>query len=82
MTIAVVEKQLSRPYEVGDNASATLRYSVTGTASTALAEAALVAFSPSKFQGLVRRSAKTDPVFVDTTNEPACIWDGTVIYGL
>ena len=82
MTIAVVEKQLSRPYEVGDNASATLRYSVTGTASSTLAEAAMVAFSPSKFQGLVRRSAKTDPVFVDTTNEPACIWDGTVIYGL
>ena len=82
MAIKVEEKHDSPEITTGDNASATRRYTIKGTADEMAAKAALLAAVPDYYDNLVRRSREVSPVFVDILNPDVSIWDGVVRYGL
>ena len=81
MPITVAEKPDSRPSSTGQEASVDLHYTIRGTADDVAAKAALLAAAPAEHDGLVRQTARIDPVHIDATNGAACVWDGTVRYG-
>ncbi len=81
MAVTVTEKYDSRALAGGDSATATLTYLIRGTADESAAYAALLAGAPATFNGMVQRSAATEPVHVDSTDANASIWQGTVSYG-
>jgi len=55
-------------------------YIVTGTSDAAVAEAALWAFAPATADGFPRSSKTVRPAYVDDADEPACVWEGEVVY--
>jgi hypothetical protein len=81
MPITVTEKSDSRPGSTGQDASADLHYTIRGTADDAAAKAALLATAPATHGGLVRQTARIEPVRVDESDAAGSIWEGTVRYG-
>lgn len=69
----VTEKFVSRPSTVGDGAQVDLNYIVSDTDDDLVAKAALLAGSPTVYDGLVRQSAHIEPL------GPG-LWEGTVRY--
>jgi len=81
MAITVIEKRESRESASGESPSATLVYTVRGTADDIQARGALAAEAPATHDGLVRKTWNVEPVHIDTGNPGACLWTGTVRYG-
>ncbi len=74
MPVSVREKFESRESTTGTSAQVDLAYVVEGTDDDLVAKAALLAESPSSYDGLVRQTAHIDPV------GPG-LWDALVRYG-
>ncbi len=81
MSVTVTEKPDSRPSSTGQEASVDLHYTIRGTADDVAAKAALLSAAPAEYDGLVRQTARIEPVHIDAANGAACVWDGTVRYG-
>jgi len=81
MAVTVTEKPDSRPSSTGQEASADLHYTVRGTADDVAAKTALLEAAPAAHDGLVRQTARIEPVHIDSGDDAACVWDGTVRYG-
>jgi hypothetical protein len=69
----VIEKFASRPSTVGDGAQVDLAYIISDTDDDLAVKAALLAGSPTVYDGLVRQSAHIEPI------GPG-LWEGTVRY--
>jgi len=80
MAITVAEKPESREPASGENPSATLVYSVRGTADDVQARGALAAEAPPTHDGLVRQTWGVEPVHIDAGDPDACLWTGNVRY--
>jgi len=81
MAITVTEKPESRESASGENPSATLVYTVRGTADDVQARGALAAEAPATHDGLVRKTWNVEPVHIDAGDPDACLWTGAVRYG-
>jgi len=81
MAITVTEKPDSRESTSGENPSATLVYSVRGTADDVQARGALAAEAPPTHDSLVRQTWGVEPVHIDTGHPDTCLWAGNVRYG-
>jgi len=79
--ITVTEKRESRESASGESPSATLVYTVRGTADDVQARGALAAEASPTHDGLVRKTWNVEPVHIDTADPGACLWTGTVRYG-
>ena len=75
MPITVREKFQSRQTSMGESPQIDLAYTIDGTDDDLAAKAALLAGSPTVYDGLVRKSAQVEPV------GPG-LWDGVVRYTL
>lgn len=78
MAVTCTENVDSQEFESGR--SATLRYTIRGTASTSAAITALLGEAPSTYGGLFRQPPRVEPVSIDTDDPDTCIWLGTVEY--
>jgi len=79
--ITVTEKPESRESASGESPSATLVYTVRGTADDVQARGALAAEAPPTHDGLVRKTWNVEPVHIDTADPDGCLWTGAVRYG-
>jgi len=81
MAVTVIERYDSRALSGGDTATAELVFLIRGTADDAVAYSALLAGAPTSHQGLVRQTARTEPLDVDAADEARSTWLGVVGYG-
>lgn len=70
----------SGPSGAGEGATSDLLYTIKGTATTSEALAAVLAVAPAVYDGKPLQSAEVDPVFVDSGNPNASIWEGKAHY--
>ena len=81
MAITCIEKPTSRPASRGNSPSLELIYTIEGTADEQTALDTLDATAPASRAGLYPHDRSVDPVVIDSDNEAACVWEGTVRYG-
>lgn len=79
MAAIVSEKPESR--RCGDD-FAEIGYTVRNEADGSAARAAVLAAAPATYDGKALDDVQVDPVFVDSTNAAACIWDAVARYAL
>jgi len=82
MAITVTEKRESRESASGENEATTLVFTIRGTADDIDAIEALKTAAPATHDNLVPKTWNVEPVHIDTANPDACLWTGTVRYGL
>ncbi|MCC7350221.1 MAG: hypothetical protein IT446_06595 [Phycisphaerales bacterium] len=78
MATTCAEKPDSRRSVAGE--SAELTYLIQGTAGSSDAIASLQSTAPATFNGLYRQPVEVEPLYIDTANEPVCLWEGRVTY--
>ena len=79
MAITVTEHQESRDYGGGRG---TLKYTIQGTSDATAAYAEIWSAAPATFGILVKRSARVEPIRIDTNDESWCYFYGEVTYFL
>jgi len=81
MAITVTERPDSGSGSDGEQRRDEKRYQVRGTADGVSARNALRDNSPATYGDHPRKTWDVDPVYIDSQNPAACLWEGVVRYG-